>query len=579
MTKNVKLLQEWTPLEYTIDTISESKHSNDGKIVLKGILQKADTLNQNGRIYPRAILEREVRNYQKFIKERRAIGELDHPSCVPGTCEAFTSRGWVKMTDIKPDEIVATLDVASNEIQFQKIIAKIDEHYKGPMHRFRNARTFDMTLTPNHRVLLWDRTMSPQYITAEKMHALWQDRSSWLSHSCIKRSGQWVGIEPKEFILPATTGTRGVEAKPELRIDIELWAAFLGIWLAEGHYDGAKRGYAVSNGIGVSQKKPDTKAEIRDLLNATFPTLNIIENDDGFFFSHPALHDYLSQFGGSHDKFIPDDVKQWSPRLLDILLTWMLKGDGRNRVSWSGCSAGRIIREYCTTSTRLADDVFEVMLKLGMGATIHTYKQVDRPSPDYNETGRMILAENSAPMNIIAEHGSKSMSLDHRFMKSEVFDYDDRVYCVTTPNGNWLMRQGDCVCWTGNSSVVELKNGSHVITNAYMEGDVVYGTIEVLDKLPMGKILAGYIEHGIKVGISSRGVGSTQQRENHQVVNDDFQLICWDMVAEPSTPGAFMGEGHVLFDARGNPIVGYKDDASSKRILTICESIMNNRSK
>src|ERR1700758_3428317 len=49
------------------------------KVLMKGILQKADTLNQNGRIYPLQVLEREVRNYQKFILENRAVGELDHP--------------------------------------------------------------------------------------------------------------------------------------------------------------------------------------------------------------------------------------------------------------------------------------------------------------------------------------------------------------------------------------------------------------------------------------------------------------------------------------------------------------------
>lgn len=67
-------------LDYTPELITESKERNQGRIVLSGILQKADTLNQNGRIYPRDILEREVRNYQKFILENRATGELDHPA-------------------------------------------------------------------------------------------------------------------------------------------------------------------------------------------------------------------------------------------------------------------------------------------------------------------------------------------------------------------------------------------------------------------------------------------------------------------------------------------------------------------
>ena len=74
-----KLLTDWMPFEYTPDMIKESRESNDGKVVLKGVLQKAETLNQNGRVYPRAILEREVRNYRKFIAEGRALGECDHP--------------------------------------------------------------------------------------------------------------------------------------------------------------------------------------------------------------------------------------------------------------------------------------------------------------------------------------------------------------------------------------------------------------------------------------------------------------------------------------------------------------------
>lgn len=76
---DLQLLTEWTPLSYTVEMIKESKDSHAGKILLKGILQKSDTLNQNGRVYPRAILEREVRNYQKFIRENRALGECDHP--------------------------------------------------------------------------------------------------------------------------------------------------------------------------------------------------------------------------------------------------------------------------------------------------------------------------------------------------------------------------------------------------------------------------------------------------------------------------------------------------------------------
>lgn len=99
-----------------------------------------------------------------------------------------------------------------------------------------------------------------------------------------------------------------------------------------------------------------------------------------------------------------------------------------------------------------------------------------------------------------------------------------------------------------DSSVVNLKNVSHVVREAYMGGNgEVVGTIEVLSKTPSGAILAGLVESGIKLGISSRGVGSTRKQGEYYVVQDDFQLICWDMVSEPSTPGAFMiPEGKVI---------------------------------
>jgi hypothetical protein len=90
-----------------------------------------------------------------------------------------------------------------------------------------------------------------------------------------------------------------------------------------------------------------------------------------------------------------------------------------------------------------------------------------------------------------------------------------------------------------DSSVVELKNASHIVREAHMEGDICYGTVELLET-PSGKILQSLVESGVTLGISSRGVGSTQRERDYDVVQDDFQLICWDFVSEPSTPGAFM---------------------------------------
>ena len=90
------------------------------------------------------------------------------------------------------------------------------------------------------------------------------------------------------------------------------------------------------------------------------------------------------------------------------------------------------------------------------------------------------------------------------------------------------------------SSVVELKSVSHTVTKIWMEGNKVMGKIRVLQETPMGKILAGIVKEGIPLGISSRGTGSVRESNGVTMVEDDFQLICFDMVSEPSTTGAFM---------------------------------------
>ena len=75
-----QLIVDYIPFEISAQQINESMKENDGKLVVKGVLQRADAKNQNGRVYPREILTREAKNYnQNFIKQSRAMGELDHP--------------------------------------------------------------------------------------------------------------------------------------------------------------------------------------------------------------------------------------------------------------------------------------------------------------------------------------------------------------------------------------------------------------------------------------------------------------------------------------------------------------------
>ena len=90
------------------------------------------------------------------------------------------------------------------------------------------------------------------------------------------------------------------------------------------------------------------------------------------------------------------------------------------------------------------------------------------------------------------------------------------------------------------SSVINLKNVSHNIREIHWDGDDLLGTVEILPT-PSGNILKELLKAGILLGISSRGMGSVEQRrEGGVTVGDDFELIGWDFVSNPSTHGAFM---------------------------------------
>tara|TARA_B110001454_G_C12716790_1_gene432896 strand:- start:792 stop:1415 length:624 start_codon:yes stop_codon:yes gene_type:complete len=77
---NRELLVDYLPFEISKEQINESMKENQGRLVVRGVLQRAEAKNQNGRVYPKEVLMREAKKYtESFIKEQRALGELDHP--------------------------------------------------------------------------------------------------------------------------------------------------------------------------------------------------------------------------------------------------------------------------------------------------------------------------------------------------------------------------------------------------------------------------------------------------------------------------------------------------------------------
>jgi hypothetical protein len=103
------------------------------------------------------------------------------------------------------------------------------------------------------------------------------------------------------------------------------------------------------------------------------------------------------------------------------------------------------------------------------------------------------------------------------------------------------------------SSIINLKNVSHLISEYWWDGDNVMGKIEILGT-PSGQILEALILNNVTVGVSSRGMGSLEQNGNVMEVQDDFELLCWDFVSTPSNPGSYMS---VLREGKEHSTVNY----------------------
>ena len=105
-----QLLVDYLPFEITANAVNESIAKNNGKLIVTGILQRAESKNQNGRIYPKETLVREAKKYSEtFIKQHRALGELDHPESsvvnLQNASHNITEMGW------SGDNLIGTVEV------------------------------------------------------------------------------------------------------------------------------------------------------------------------------------------------------------------------------------------------------------------------------------------------------------------------------------------------------------------------------------------------------------------------------------------------------------------------------------
>lgn len=509
--------------------------------VLDVILQKFGIQNANGRIYPEEILKREVEKYQKLINERMALGECYTPE-VMILCES----GWKQLKDVTKDDNVLTLNTETNNIEIQKVSRKIEYDYDGELINLE-SRNISESVTPNHGYPIYNRyNKFSGFYTAEN---IFNHEVKDQAHSFIPKQGNWTESGDEFFTLKGveTPTSRTLRNHPncqeDKKIPMDTFMKFMGIYLSEGDY--SKTG----NDVKIYQVKPSICSMVEDLmveLDLKY-TVNISKNGSHTYrISDPRLHSYVKVLGDCYNKYIPFELKQQSKDNLRALYDWFVLGDGRIR-GVKRNKKTKLTNDVFSVSQQLAFDLNEIQLKIGYSGNYHIEDRL------IDERG--IKGENCVDMHFSIRSLTKGIYLDDRHIKMKKIPYNGKVMCIEVPNHTfYVMSNGKCH-WSKNcnhpaESTIDLGRISHNIIECHWEGNTLVGKIEfnltegfrkygICSSL--GDTCANLILNGYKIGVSSRGIGSVKTVLGKTIVCDDFELLCWDIVATPSTPGSYIG--------------------------------------
>jgi|TARA_A100001515_G_scaffold66473_2_gene52695 hypothetical protein len=161
----------------------------------------------------------------------------------------------------------------------------------------------------------------------------------------------------------------------------------------------------------------------------------------------------------------------------------------------------------------------------------------------------LLITEVNDNVNLVTEevNGEKQYHIDGIFMQAEQKNRNGRVYPKKTlmnevaRYNNEYVKTGRAMGELGHPEgpQLNLERVSHLIKELRVDGNDIYGKAKILDT-PYGKIVKDLVKEGVRIGVSSRGMGSLKQKNGINEVQDDFNLAAVDIVADPSAPDAFV---------------------------------------
>ena len=382
-----------------------------------------------------------------------AVGQVKEKyGCYDEQTEVLTNHGWKFFKDVTLEDAVATLK-DGQKLFYQRPTDIIKEHYSGPMYRLK-TRGVDLLVTPNHCLYVakgsyYNGRYSPPK-RVDRPFELVTPAKYFGKNKRFKKSAIWQGWYLPTFVLPKYENfwqnNLGLTNKkyPNKTIETNDWLAFLGWYVAEGCS-------SKINGVAVACNNTDGGAEkktIKDVIDRLNVKYSLSSEDRPallFRIYNKQLSTWLSQHCGkdSYSKKVPEFIKILPPEQIKVFLDALYQGDGH---------LGPTYHVLTTVSKRLADDVQELILKVGQTSSLSKRPPRAGLTP---VRGRFVCS--TVPAYCVNwlkrsdDHNTSNKGLAPKRSSEETVQYDGMVYCVTVPDHVIYVRRHGTPVWCGNS--------------------------------------------------------------------------------------------------------------------------------
>lgn len=397
-----------------------SHMKNGGANVCKAIGNRREDVTYMGDDYARFIIDRPG--------EREVKLDLVHPDggvsyalCMTGDHEVLSQNGWVRIDQLQKGVAVATRNRATEQFEWQVPTDYVQMPFKGDLLYFKSHH-YNAMVTPDHR--FWARRP-------------WQRCPKSGVNGKKKNVGYQMvyakNIRGRDWVIPKACKWDGKECEiPEWKPENKLaFIEMLGWYIAEGSCSNANKQVSIAQWNDANRDRLVLLAK----LNGFNPY--VAPDKRGITISKVVFYNWIKKYcpGHSHTKRIPAFLKDATKEELQAFLDGYLGGDGcRQARGWHSCT---------TVSRLLADDLQELILKLGFSSCLAIKPGV---------TGHSI--KGGPPIK--TAQTSYMLSFNYKFLEPQLrkavkVPFDGEVYCVSVPNEVFMIRRDGKTCWTGNS--------------------------------------------------------------------------------------------------------------------------------